>query len=463
MSVRVAEPPSRRTPKPPSPSTPSGGGWKKLLAPISSLRLTVILLALGIAVVFFGTLAQTEDGLYVAQTRYFRSWFSTWSPHDPAWKWIIVPLPGGYLLGVLLLVNLLAAHFVRFKFGWKKSGILMSHLGIIMLLVGQLATDMFARESRMSFAEGEWRNYSEDFMKTELAILTDTPDPTLEEVVAIPDSWLSSSKEIHHDRLPFTVRILEWAVNSERPRFRAPRAENKAPQASNGVALHFDFTPRAETHKMDEKNVPYALIEIVENKGKSLGTWIVSDWSGESSMAQTMGAIWLETFAGRDGGAEAMEQARPMANRLLGFLTEPQTFETGGRKYRIVLRPTRYYEPFSLKLLKATHEVYKGTSVPKNFQSRVLIDNARRNERREVDIYMNNPLRYAGLTFFQFQMGQDVLSADAVPTSALQVVKNPGWLTPYFGCGAVAAGLLVQFGIHLTGFIRKRSQTPVRP
>ena len=91
-----------------------------------------------------------------------RSWFSTWSPHTQGWQWIIVPLPGGYLLGTALIANLIAAHAVRFKFGWKKSGIMLTHLGVILLLIGQLATDMFARESRMSFAEGEWRIVSDE-------------------------------------------------------------------------------------------------------------------------------------------------------------------------------------------------------------------------------------------------------------------------------------------------------------
>jgi hypothetical protein len=38
----------------------------------------------------------------------------------------------------------------------------------------------------------------------------------------------------------------------------------------------------------------------------------------------------------------------------------------------------------------------------------------------------------------------------------LQVVHNPGWLTPYVGCGMVAAGLVTQFLFHLIGFMGKR-------
>ena len=68
---------------------------------------------------------------------------------------------------------------------------------------------------------------------------------------------------------------------------------------------------------------------------------------------------------------------------------------------------------------------------------------------------MNNPLRYEGLTYYQYQMGRDEIDA-ARGTSTLQVVRNPGWLTPYAGCVIVASGLVFQFLLHLTGFINKR-------
>jgi hypothetical protein len=42
------------------------------------------------------------------------------------------------------------------------------------------------------------------------------------------------------------------------------------------------------------------------------------------------------------------------------------------------------------------------------------------------------------------------------PSSTLQVVRNPGWLTPYAGCVIVGLGMVIQFGIHLVGFVQKR-------
>jgi len=64
---------------------------------------------------------------------------------------------------------------------------------------------------------------------------------------------------------------------------------------------------------------------------------------------------------------------------------------------------------------------------------------------------MNNPLRFAGLTFYQAGFENNDR------TTILQVVRNPSWRLPYFACGLMSLGLLIQFGISLTGFIRKRS------
>jgi len=71
-------------------------------------------------------------------------------------------------------------------------------------------------------------------------------------------------------------------------------------------------------------------------------------------------------------------------------------------------------------------------------------------EDREVLIYMNNPLRYAGETFYQASFDPDDHG------SVLQVVRNPTWLTPYFSCVLVATGLLIQFLSHLIPFLKRR-------
>ena len=47
---------------------------KRLIKIFTSLRLTVILLSFAILLVFIGTIAQVDEGLYQAQARYFRQW-----------------------------------------------------------------------------------------------------------------------------------------------------------------------------------------------------------------------------------------------------------------------------------------------------------------------------------------------------------------------------------------------------
>jgi hypothetical protein len=63
---------------------------------------------------------------------------------------------------------------------------------------------------------------------------------------------------------------------------------------------------------------------------------------------------------------------------------------------------------------------------------------------------MNNPLRYAGLTYYQAGLRQQRQDDDP------EVVRNPSWLAPYIACGAITLGLVIQFLIHLAGFARRR-------
>ena len=406
----------------------------------TSLRLTVTLLAFGILLVFVGTVAQADEGLYVAQERYFKHWFVfgiTFFGHK-----VPLPLPGGYLIGTLLLCNLTAAFIKRFQWTASKIGIHLTHIGIISLLVGQLATDLLSRETQMRVLEGETRSYSENSMEYELAFVTDV-DANTSEVVAIPQKLLVIGGEVKHEKLPFTVRVKELWPNSD-PAFRAPMSQNAAPLTTNGLAASFDFRPLPLTHDMNSKNVPTATIELSGPAG-SLGTWVASGWAADETMAYS-----LYRFYRKQMGPKLAETIRDR-------LDQEQAVTVNGRQFAFALRPTRAYKPFSFTLLKATHDVYLGTDTPKDFRSRIRIVNPGKGEDREVEIYMNNPLRYSGLTFFQSGMiERNLIEEGETPWTILQVVRNPGWLTPYAGCVIVAAGLIVQFMFHLTKFLKRR-------
>jgi hypothetical protein len=408
--------------------------FDRLISFFSSLRLTVVCLGLGLVLVFWGTLAQVDLGLYKAQNEFFRSFLIYWGPKAATWK---IPIfPGGYLVGGLLLINLVTAHFKRFVWTRKKIGIWMVHIGVILLLLGQLLTDMLSRESHMWLTPGNPKNYSDSTGQEELAVV-DTTDPKFDEVVAFPQSLVAQKGDLRDAHLPFTLRIKDYFVNSV-PRIRAPMVENGPAQATAGIGQRLEFPSAPPTAAMDSRNIPAAIVEIVSPEG-SLGTWVVSNWLVEEKLVQV-----LQTDIRKSVGDS-------FGRRLSDLLLEPQQFTFRGRTYRIAFRPVRFYKPYNLQLLKFSHDIYQGTDIPKNFSSRVQLQRPDTGEKREVLIYMNNPLRYAGETYYQ--SGFD----DVDPTvTILQVVHNPSWLTPYFSCILVGAGLVVQFLTHLLGFATKR-------
>src|ERR1041384_2969165 len=249
----------------------------RLVRCLVSLRLTVVLLALGIVLVFVGTVAQADEGLYQAQVRYFRHWFVfgiTFFGHR-----VPLALPGGYLLGTLLLINLVAAHVYRFELSWKKIGIQFAHAGVILLLAGQLATDLLSHETVLRCFEGESKSYSESPRSFELAIISDV-DADTEEVVAIPARLVTKGAEIKHANLPFTIRVADFWPNSDIG-FRAPMMTNDPPLTTNGIAQNFNFQSTPQISSMDEKDMPTAVLEFV-TPGSSLGTWVASGWSGDA-------------------------------------------------------------------------------------------------------------------------------------------------------------------------------------
>lgn len=387
-----------------------------LVAFFTSLRLTVICLVFGMLLVFGGTMAQVEMGLYRAQNEFFRSFFVHWGPPGSSWK--IPVFPGGYLIGGLLLINLVGMILTRFKLSRQKAGIWLIHVGLILLLVGQLMTDMLSRESAMQLFEGESKNYSEDFRATEL-VLIDKSDPKSDQVFSVPSHVLATSAEVRQPELPLALRVKKYWPNASLVR---PSGSNPpmavASGATAGELKDILVIPERPVANADQRNTPAAVVEV-HHGADTVGSFLVSAMADSS-----------------------------------------QSFTAGGKPYEIALRSVRYYYPFSVTLLKATHEKYRGTEIPKNFASRVRVQNHSRNESRETVVYMNNPLRYAGQTFYQYQMsaGEMASNAGAAPSSTFQVVRNPGWLTPYLSCILISLGLVVQFGTHLFGFAKRRTQ-----
>ena len=365
-----------------------------------SLKLTVALLVFGMLLVFAATLDQTNLGVWGIQQK----WFRTFVVFQDI-RGVALPLyPGGYLIGGLLLVNLVAAHLSRFRLTWRKAGIFLAHSGLILLLVGELLSGLWQEDFNLRLSEGDTKNYAESYRFNELAII-DTTDPNFDDVVTIPEALLDRHDPVQHPKLPFRVVTRAYYPNSLL-QMRAP--DGPPSLATAGLGLGVVAAPQPVTYKQDEANLPAAYVEL-SAPDASPGTFLVSPG-----------------------------------------LVGPQRFDYAGRSWKITLRPKRIYRPFSLTLLKFSHDRYAGTDIPKNFSSRLRLTTPDGRDDREVLIYMNNPLRYAGLTFYQAGFENNDR------TTILQVVRNPSWVLPYVACSLMALGLAGQFGLHLAGFVQKR-------
>lgn len=547
---------------------------KKLWEIFTSVRLAVVLLALGSWLVFAGTWAQTQEGLYLAQERWFQSFVIIRHAGD-GW-WVLPIFPGGYTIGTLFLINMICAHFRRFErppgglagmlthYGlvfvaiwfvttfllwnplwlfigyaalmlvdlvvWQKSsgkkiGVDAVHLGIITLLVGQLGTDMLSVETHMSFAEGESRNYSEHHHDSELAFISDDADGR-DKVVAIHQDLLGAGRTIADPDLPFTVRVTQAAKNAsviERTQAIADLGTLRGALATLEGKYSSPDMLAAEAKKVFEEG---GKIQVWRAALKTLGeksdidpvpavTQIASDPAKAAKLLAELKRLFradmLDAFKNRQSpeaayAAEMVETGKDVteteppapgdkgaaqryflvprpdaltmdARNLPGAVIEitasgakvgtwlvspmlrEQKFEVGGKEWRVVIRSERFYHPFHVSLLKTTHEKYEGTENPRDFRSTINIAATNAAENRDrVEISMNAPLRYAGLTFYQHQMGRAAADSNR-GTSTLQVIRNPGWFTPYFGCALVGYGMTRHFLMHMLMFTRRRKQS----
>lgn len=379
----------------------------KLINALTSIRLTVVCLALAIVLVFLGTLAQVDKGIFIVQKEFFQSIIVISDLRILNHK-IPIIFPGGYLIGLILIINLIAVHFKRFGFHPQKIGLLLTHFGILVLLVGQILIDHLHIESSIRLVEGESKNYSESYTRCELAFVK-ISDADSDTVVSIPESYLYKGNVIRHPQMPYEIRINEYYENSQIERLSAQSNERGAATLGFGASLRVIPLPPVTT--TDRRNAPSAIIELIGNNAPK-GTWLVSF-----------------------------------------FIDDGQTFRVGNEQWQMFLRPERYYKPYYITLLDFTHEKYPGTDIPKNFSSRVKLTNPQTKEEREVLIYMNNPLRYGGETYYQ---GSFDPNDDRV--SILQVVKNPAWTTPYIACALVGFGMALHFILKLSAFVKEQKK-----
>jgi ABC-type transport system involved in cytochrome c biogenesis permease subunit len=333
-----------------------------------------------------------------------------WRMNDPGLRimWQLIQSSGASLV---LLAGLVMVFGVR-------GGNVLIHLAVGLLMVGQFAFGDRQIEERISLVEGQTTSVAYRTDETELA-LVDRANTDDDRVTAISGRLLQAragGAPIVIEGLPFDVRVVEYQPNS-----RVVRVGPVAPNpATVGLGLQWlAMAQPPEGGASSKTNIASAYVQLLERgTGRDLGTHLVSQFLNDQARI-FMGA-----------GAD-----------------ECDSVDAGGRTWRLELRFRREYKPYSVTLDDVRRIDYSASATPRDYSSYVTFADRATKAEQKGRIWMNNPVRYRGETFYQSQYSQVDLGGGKVgEMTGLQVVENAGWLIPYVACVLAFWGMLFHFG-----------------
>ena len=303
----------------------------------------------------------------------------------------------------------------------RQAGTFLLHAGLLLLLASEFHTGVYAREAVMPLSEGERANFIQDTRDYELAFVTANSDGTETHVVVAADELraaFEAKRVIDDPRLPVTVEPVAVYANSDPLPPTAPMAASAPELPADAIDPGFALLPAEPGTgvEMGAVDYPGGLFRLRSRGGETLGTVV-----------------------------------------LTALLDDGQTVTVDGAPVRASLRFAREYLPYTVRLKDVTAAFYPGTATPKEYRSDLRIA-AADGSTFDYFTWMNNPLRYAGRTFYQ--SGYSPASASRPESSALQVVTNTGWMVPYLACMILAIGMAAQFGMSLLRFLARRSPAP---
>jgi hypothetical protein len=416
---------------------------KKLSALLSSFGFVAIILLFLMVLTFLGTLDQVEHGLFETQKKYFDSlWLVHWFGPIP------VPLPGVYLLLALLLVNLVWGGVVRMRKDVARLGILVAHLGIVLMLVAGFVKYRFSIEGHMAV----WpRDVSlADYRARVDPTATSLPPTSSDEFQSYFDWDVSIREAVAQGRTTeYLVSDSEWADRVE-----------DGPVTFTSDALPFDLVVRSwMQNAMAVASDRQPPMMKVADTSPTVDGYLLWRQSPEKEAEQNVPGL-VATL--RDKATGKLTDAL-----LWGFEVGPTTIESGGKRWLIHLQRKRWKLPFTLALDKFTFEMHPGTG-----RAAVFLSDATKIEdgaSQKIKITMNEPLRHRGYTVFQSGYGPKDSPPDVPHYSDFAVVSNPSDQWPKYSCFVIAAGLLFHFSMKLMKYVRSENRlarpagAPVEP
>ena len=347
-----------------------------------------------IVLVFFGTIAQKDIGLYASQMKYFSSYYFTILG--------FIPLPGGRLTVMIMTINLFSSLFKKSLWKLKKIGIIIVHIGGLLLLLGGGVTAYFSSEGNMVISEGDSSDHVNDYHTMELAFVNTSLEDSLEYTV-FDSPILSVGNSIKYDNLGIEINIIDMIKNV--------RIENRISPSDSiykGLLKDFVLLPK-QPEKEATQNRPGIILKI----------------GGTGQITDGIYGIFL------------------------GQRT-PDRFTLNDQDFFTEFRRKRTYLPFAIQLTDFEKIMHPGTDIAKSYSSEVnLIEN---DNSRRILIKMNEPLRHRGYTFYQASFIDDLPRE----TTVLATVKNHGRLFPYISSIIMSIGLLIHLLISLPKTLEKR-------
>lgn len=334
-----------------------------------------------------GTVAQKYMGLYAAQNMFFSSFVFFVRG---------VPLPGGYTVLTLLTVNLVCKFIFQSEWTRDKYGIHLIHLSVILLMAGGLMTALSAREGFIALKEGESGMVVRDY----------------------------------YDR----VLLLEETGHKERE--------------SRRHTVSFDRLEKGQ--KIDLPSLPFDIVvmDICENSMiRPRADMGGNDGIGAASMAQIHCVKpFLEKEQNISGLTYRVTNAADTAQNGIYIAFEGRQTDDIISDYAVRVERDMRALPFTVTLNNFRRDVYPGTLMARDYESRVTITDG--DVSWPAIITMNEPLRYKGYTFYQ---ASTLIGRDGKAVSVLSVVTNTGWIFPYVAGILLAAGLILHIIIRLRG------------
>ncbi len=435
-----------------------------MLAFLSSFGLATVTLVLLLLIVLLGTFDQVEHGLFESQKRFFESAIAVvnvWNIKDAEWpvpvlaatglvllaaglrflflketrpgmfavcflagvillvgagfgystKQVAVLLPGGYVLMLILTVNITIGALRRIRKTPSKLGILIAHFSVILILVAGAVSFYFKKDGNLALVEGqtsdEFQSYHDSVIEIERA--QPAPADGKRKAMVIPgneyrDLVDGKARAFTSKDLPFDLVVINYMENCT-PRMVKP-GDSKKWQVDN-IYLQ-PLTSELE----QEVNLDGATVKIVDKKGGP----------------EQMGLIWRGEFA-------------------------PFAFKVGDELYNIRIARQVWKLPFAVRLDKAERENHPGTQQARRFASHVTKIVSGREEKKNIT--MNEPLRDNGYVLFQSQFAQARDGDEIKARSVFAVVQNPSDQWPLYGLFAAIVGLLLHLVIRLVTMMNR--------